>query len=782
MNATLRLPLEERVLILASTSGRVVVSRETLTEAGFGCEVLADLSTFCKEVQEGAGAILLTEEAFADGTPDCLIEVLGRQPSWSDLPIILLAHQAEQSPLAVTALELLGNVTVLEEPARVTTLVTCLRSALKARNRQYLLRDRIDALRESEQRFARFMQHLPGLAWIKNAEGRYVYANEAAERAFRTPRAELYGKSDDQVFPPATAAQFKENDRRARESETGIQTVETLEQEDGVVHSSIVSKFPIPGTDSGPPMIGGMAIDITELQHAEHALRESEARFRFLAETIPSIVWTAGPDGTITYANRRWLEYTGLTQEQNTTSWPELVLHPDDYERCVAKWNEALREGKPYEIEVRNRRHDGVYRWFVTRAVPLRDDHGSVVSWFGITTDINDQKELQERLREADRRKDEFLATLAHELRNPLAPISNSLHILRAPRDRVADDGVLNILQRQVNHLVRLVDDLLELSRITRGKIELRKDRVDLSAIVHSAVETSRPLIDAGQHRLTIRMDPEPITLEADPVRLAQVIANLLNNAAKYTDRGGRIWLTTKRERSDVIVSVRDNGVGIPPEMLPDIFGMFTQADRSLGQAQGGLGIGLTLAQSLAHMHGGNMEARSDGPGKGSEFVVRLPVGPVDQHVKAVEAREKVAAESRASVGRRILVVDDNVDSAESLGMLLEMKGHDVRVAHGGEAALTVARAYRPEVVLLDIGLPDVDGYEVATRLRREPGLERMLLIAMTGYGQEEDRRRSHIAGFDEHLVKPVDFNSLQVLLSSGAVVDSAVRRDSNKG
>jgi signal transduction histidine kinase len=375
-----------------------------------------------------------------------------------------------------------------------------------------------------------------------------------------------------------------------------------------------------------------------------------------------------------------------------------------------------------------------------------------------------------EQLAEMDRRKDEFLATLAHELRNPLAPLRNSLSILRMSGDsNPAAERVHEMMERQVNHMVRLVDDLLEVSRITRGKIELRRERVELAVVLRSAVETSRPLMEAARHQLAITVPPEPLTVDADPVRLSQVIANLLNNAAKYTEEGGQIWLTARREGGEAAVSVRDTGLGIPADMLHRVFDMFAQVDRTLKRSQGGLGIGLTLARTLVEMHGGRVEARSEGPGKGSEFTIRLPLAAEDS--KAAEVRTRAGGAQPAGLSQqRVLVVDDNRDAADSLGMLLKFLGADAHVVYDGPSALQALHIYRPAVVFLDIGMPGMDGHEVARHVRQVPEFRGVLLIAMTGWGQEEDRRRSKAAGFDHHLVKPADADALQALLSSLAV------------
>jgi signal transduction histidine kinase len=375
---------------------------------------------------------------------------------------------------------------------------------------------------------------------------------------------------------------------------------------------------------------------------------------------------------------------------------------------------------------------------------------------------IRDRERVEEALREADRRKDEFLATLAHELRNPLAPIRNALHILRlTDSSDSATEQVCEMMERQVGHLVRLVDDLMEVSRITRGKIELRMEPVEVAAIIRSAVEASRPLIDESRHQLAISLPPEPLVIHGDSVRLSQVVSNLLNNAAKYMDEGGQIWLGAKQQGDDALISVRDTGIGIPPEMLPHIFKMFTQVDRAKRQAQGGLGIGLSLVRTLVEMHGGEVEAHSLGVGQGSEFIVRLPLSTAT----SVSTRNMANTRTPVLPRHRILVVDDNRDGAESLGLLLTLLGAEVRVVHDGLAAVEIIPSYAPTVVLLDIGMPGMDGYEVAQRIRQQPAGRNLMLIALTGWGQEADRRRTSQAGFDHHLLKPADITTLKSLL-----------------
>jgi signal transduction histidine kinase/ActR/RegA family two-component response regulator len=385
---------------------------------------------------------------------------------------------------------------------------------------------------------------------------------------------------------------------------------------------------------------------------------------------------------------------------------------------------------------------------------------------------LAEQARTEDVLRENDRRKDEFIATLAHELRNPLAPIRNSLHILRLTNGGdPASEQVCDMIERQVGHLVRLVDDLLEVSRITRGKVELRMEPVEIAGVIRSAVEASRPLIDACDHQLAISLPSESLTVQGDPVRLSQIFANLLNNSSKYMHHGGQIWLSVRHVDDEVQISVRDTGVGIEPEMLDHVFKMFAQVDRSKRQAQGGLGIGLTLVQSLVEMHGGVVEAKSDGLEQGSEFIVRLPLIKETQRAKPPPTAIREVRMPKL----KVLVVDDNQDAATTLSMLLQLLGCDVLTANDGPSALQILKGYRPAVAFLDIGMPGMDGYEVARRIRLIPELQSLMLVALTGWGQQEDRRLSSESGFDHHMLKPADITTLKTLFTSiGASTPSA--------
>jgi PAS domain S-box-containing protein len=498
-------------------------------------------------------------------------------------------------------------------------------------------------------------------------------------------------------------------------------------------------------------------------------LGSSEQQYRTLVEQVKDYaIFMIDLTGRATSWNEGVLRVLGFTETEFIgLDVAKHIFTPEDQVKGVPEMEleTAARTGTASNDRWM-KRSDGGHFWASGITSALYDPHGKHIGYTKVMRDLTRAKEAEDALKQADRRKDEFLATLAHELRNPLAPIRNSLHILRlaATNDHTLEN-VCTMLDRQVNHLVRLVDDLLEVSRITRGKIELRKEEIDLSVVARSAIETSRPLIDAANHSLRVDLPNEPITLWGDPIRLGQVFANLLNNAAKYTNERGEIWFSARREANEAIVSVRDNGVGIPKEMLPNVFEMFMQVDRTTKRAQGGLGIGLTLVKSLVELHGGTVGVHSEPSEAGSEFIVRLPIFRTHRLDKPNPSSPKPMAENLKS--RRVLVVDDNIDAASSLRILLKLKGAEVQVVNSGPAALEAIESLRPSVVLLDIGMPGMDGYEVAQRVRQNSEYDDIFLIALTGWGQEEDRQRTREAGFDYHLVKPANISELQELLAN---------------
>ncbi|MFH5805518.1 PAS domain S-box protein [Alienimonas sp. DA493] len=546
------------------------------------------------------------------------------------------------------------------------------------------------------------------------------------------------------------------------------------------------------GPGAGGPSADQVAIlfkDVSERRRVEAARREAEEKFRLMADSIPQLAWMARPDGHIFWYNRRWYEYTGTTFEQ-VEGWGWQSVHdPQALPDVLERFHASLAAGETFDMVFPLRGKDGVFRPFLTRMNPLRGKNGEIRFWFGTNTDVSEQERIQAELRtvaarlsEADRRKDEFLATLAHELRNPLAPIRSGLEVLRLAGD--APDAVATVretMERQTRQMTRLIDDLLDISRITRGKLQLRRGRVELAEVVRSAVEAVRPALDEARHEFTLSLPEDPVPLDADAARLAQVFSNLLGNAIKYTPPGGRLSLTAAVEprpgeretgeretgAGEVVVSVRDNGLGIPAEKRESIFGMFTQLDRDGGEeGYAGLGIGLTMVKSLVELHGGEVSVHSGGAGRGSEFRVRLPLpGPPPRRRSEPERDE--AGEPAAGRKRRVLVVDDNRAAARMLGMVVKMLGHEVRTAHDGQEAISVAAEFRPALVLMDLGMPNLNGYEAARRIREEPWGRDMMLAALTGWGQQEDRRRTAEAGFDRHLVKPAEPAALRELFAA---------------
>ena len=496
-----------------------------------------------------------------------------------------------------------------------------------------------------------------------------------------------------------------------------------------------------------------------------------DSEFCRLLETLPAGAYTCDPDGLITYFNAHALDLWGRAPKLNDPidrfcgsfklfSTDGTAIPHDECWMARALRTETEFNGHEIVIE----RPDGQRRTVMAHANPIRDGSGKVLGAVNVLVDITEHKHAEDALKTADRSKNEFLAILAHELRNPLAPIRNAVQILNregtlAPESQWA----LSAIERQVRQLARLIDDLVDVARITSNRLELRTERVDLASVLRSAIETSQSHLKAGGQEFTVVLPESPIELDADPIRLAQAVSNLLNNAAKYTGRGGRIWLIAERSGDAVMITVRDTGVGIPAVVLPHVFEMFTQGEQMRTRTLGGLGIGLTLVKRLVEMHGGTVNAESAGQDMGSTFIIRLPA--LAEPSGAREPQAEVQRMSPPSL--RMLIVDDNRDAADSLAMLLRTTGNEIRTAYDGLEALQVASEFRPEVVLLDIGLPNIDGHEVAQRLRREPWGQRVCLIAITGWSDESDRARSRAAGFDHHLVKPLDTTHLAQLLDS---------------
>jgi PAS domain S-box-containing protein len=509
--------------------------------------------------------------------------------------------------------------------------------------------------------------------------------------------------------------------------------------------------------------------DITDRWQAQVALHDSRQRYRLIVESATSYaIFTTDMRGMVTSWNPGAVNIFGYTEDEILGEDIRVVFTPEDREVGQADIEMRVAEADGRALDERwHVRKNGERFWANGLVMPLRDDSERTCGFLKILRDMSEQRELEESLRKrtrdlerVDASRNEFLAMLAHELRNPLAAIRNAVAVVVHSGTKENVDWGMSVIDRQVRNFTHLIDDLLDVARITQGKIQLKREVLDASPLVHHAAEAVMPLMQERGHDFSVTFNAATLWVYADPTRLEEILVNLLSNAAKYTQIGGQIQLAAGVEGKHVIFRVRDNGVGIAPEILPTVFDLFTQADRSLARSEGGLGIGLTVVRTLTEMHGGRVSALSEGLGKGSEFVVRLPLveGEGPASVDAASTSEK------SSLGR-VLVVDDSVDTATGLEMLLKLVGHDTRIAHSGAEAIATARTFRPDVVLLDIGLPGMDGFQVCAAMRREEGVKDAYLVAISGYGDEDARRRSAEAGFDQHMTKPIDFEAIEALL-----------------
>ena len=486
-----------------------------------------------------------------------------------------------------------------------------------------------------------------------------------------------------------------------------------------------------------------------------------------MADHAPVMIWMTDAAGNCTYLSESWYAFTGQTNETGLgLGWLD-ATHPDDRARAGEIFVAANERREAFRLDYRLRRTDGSYAWAIDSATPRFGPDGEFLGYIGSVLDITERKQMEDALKENDRRKDEFLAMLAHELRNPLAPIRHAAEVLKptAPGDP-SQQWARGVIERQTQHITRLVDDLLDVSRIARARLRCARTASMVASVVERAVEAIGPVAAARRQMVIVSLPPEGLEVEGDFTRLVQVLSNLLSNASKFNHDGGQITVTVTHDGTQVAIRVADNGIGIPGELMPRVFELFTQSDRSLDRSQGGLGIGLTLVRLLVDQHGGSVEARSEGAGCGSEFVVRLPLAAAGGTVAAalVEGALSAPAERPA---KRVLVVEDNEDAAETLRMVLALHGYAVEVASDGPSALEAARRFEPRVIVCDIGLPRMNGYEVARQVRALPDIASPTLIALSGYGQDEDRRRGSDAGFEYHLVKPVEPRALFALLDS---------------
>ena len=593
---------------------------------------------------------------------------------------------------------------------------------------------------------------------VLDRELRWVRINERLAEFNGIPVADHIGKRLPDLLPDLAEA-CGPGIRAVLETGQPQHNIEIVSQtpaQPGVTRSWLEHLLPI--TDERGQVIGLSIVveETTDRRRAEAALRESEERLRLAQASARLGVWEWDLRSGVVRASGELEQLYGYPQGTSNGSDSSFAdrVHPDDLPDLRRTLNTAVAAHEPFDADFRVRLPDGTIRWLNCKGSAAYDLTGTPERVFGVNVDITERKVAEEALREADRRKDEFLATLAHELRNPLVPIRNAVEILRhhGPPDSGAQ-RVHELIERQVQHLVRLIDDLLDVSRISRGKLHLRKERVQLAGVLQRALEVARPLIERAGHALEVSLPPQPIPLDADPVRLAEVFSNLLDNACKFTERGGRIRLSVACDGTEVAVRVADSGIGITPEHLDGIFDMFVQLPATADRVRSGLGIGLALTRGLVEMHGGRIQACSEGLGKGCTFTVRLPVAAVTPVPRREGPDPKPARDTTAC---RVLVVDDHPDVRESLAMLLELQGHEVVTARDGLEAVEAAEQLRPDLVLLDLGMPKLDGYGACRRLREQAWGKDLKIVALTGWGQDGDRRQTKEAGFDHHLVKPV--------------------------
>jgi PAS domain S-box-containing protein len=603
---------------------------------------------------------------------------------------------------------------------------------------------------ESEQRFRAFMQNSPNGVFLKDEEGRYLFMNRTGEQL--AGRTDWLGKTDEELLGGTVAGEIRTHDRAVLESNAPQRYDLAFPAADGARTLRSV-KFPL--TDAaGRRYVGSITADVTEQVRSDAAVREAQQKLQTVADALPAAVTLCSRDLRYLWINQFGAQWLRRTPEEVIGRPMKEVMGEEQLARIRPYIDRVLAgEHVSYEREVD---YPGIgRRWASVRFAPAGE-----ASWVAVITDIHERKRMEQALREADRRKDQFIATLAHELRNPLAPIRSAVEILAradaAEADRAWSRGVI---ERQVAHLSRLVDDLLDMARISSGKLSLRREWVTIAAVAQAALETSRPAIDAAGHRLITRMPAGDAVLDADPTRLAQVLSNLLNNAAKYTAPGGVIELHADEVGGEAVLAVLDNGMGFPPELAEQLFEPFAQWAPA-EQSAAGLGIGLSLVRGIVDLHGGTISAASEGPGKGSRFEVRLPLAAARPAMPGAPAAQLVAPR-----GVRVMIADDNRDAADSLCRVLALYGHEARAAYDGGSAIEMCESFRPHVAVLDIGMPVRNGYDVARHLRARRGRD-LRLIALTGWGAEDDVRRARDAGFDAHLTKPVDPGTLNEMIS----------------
>jgi PAS domain S-box-containing protein len=754
-----------RILLIDDNADmRSYVSR--LLRDRWEVQEVSDGLTALEVIRERPPDLVLSDVMMPGLDGFALVRELRQDPRHQLLPVILLSARAGEEATA-EGLEAGANDYLVKPFSARELLVrvsSLLGAARTARETQAIVEE------ERARLYMHFMQAPFPIGVLRGPQHVFELANDEALHVWGKDRGiigkpivlampELVGQAFigylDGVLQTGVAFHGKEAlARLARGPQGAVEDTyfnfvySPLRDRSGAVEGVLVCGFEV--TDQ---VVARRVVEkaLAEAARLNDELGRAEQLFRIMADNLPQLAWSARPDGYIEFYNRRWYEYTGTTFEE-MRGWGWKSVHaPEMLEEAVARWQRSLNSGEPFEMEFPLRDAHGRFRWFLTRVNPLKDARGNVLRWVGTNTDVHEQ-------REARRRTNEFLAMLGHELRNPLSPILTAIDLSRMRGDQSRE---LRVIDRQARHLVRLVDDLLDVSRITRGHIELRARPLKLGEVIASALEIARPLVEANRHVVRTEV-PDDLLLVADATRLAQALANLLTNAAKYSPPGTTIDVVTERYDGKVAVKIRDQGIGIPSDMLDKVFDLFVQLPEGKDRSLGGLGLGLAIVRSLIELHGGTVVARSDGLGKGSEFIVELPIGQPKEAGPAPAPPLPIPE----GQGTRVLLVDDNEDAVSLLSDGLEHLGYEVRIALNGSEALRIAETFQPQVGLLDIGLPGMNGYELAKRLRAILPCDSRL-IALTGYGQETDREAAERAGFALHLVKPVELADLERALAS---------------
>ena len=767
-------------------ANRYIVAR-TLRGAGFAVAEAVDGAGALRLAAERVPAVILLDVNLPDLSGFEVARRLKADPAARVIPILQVSASHVSTAQQAAGLDA-GADAYLTHPIDPGVLLATVNALLRVRRAE-------DAARRSAERLRATLDSVAVPFHLLDREWRYVHVNEEAVRAVGLPRAAMLGRTVWEVFPAVVGTTFEQEYRRA--VATGRPAVFTD------FYAPLDTWFEI---HAQPTAEGGLAInflDVTDRQRAAEELRASEERYRFLAESMPQIVWTGTPDGSLDYFSGNLATFTGAHDPERLLHdrWKEgIILHPDDVAATVACWQRSVETGEDYECSHRVRGADGGYRWFLSRAVPMRGADGAVRRWFGTSTDVDDLTRAQENLTRArdeaeaaNRSKDEFLATLSHELRTPLNAILGWAHLIAlSPDDPETRREGLGIIERNTRAQVRLIEDLLDVSRITSGKLRLEVRPVDLAAVVGAALDAVRPAAEARGVRVDAVLDPRAGPVSGDPDRLQQVAWNLLSNAIKFTPRGGKVQARLERINSHLEIVVADTGQGIPPEFLPHVFERFRQADSSSTRPYQGLGLGLAITRHLAEIHGGSVHAASAGPGQGATFTVRLPplvarpetppaatgaAAAAHVHLGAEEVALPPAAPAAEAVtpgelaGVRVLAVDDDPDARTLLGRILGRQGAEVRLAGSASEGFELAAGPRGqfEVILCDLEMPGEDGYGFVRRLRALP-IERgggTPVVALTAYARGEDRTRVLRAGFDLHLPKPVAPAELVAVVAS---------------